>query len=358
MIQRGLAALLVAGALAASPATAPAASAGPTPRQTPRTSWGRPDLSGVWTNATLTRLERDPKLGDRPSLSPAEAAAIEGREAAHVARQSAPTDPAAKVTDLAEGCRDNTGVNCGYNVGWTDPGSTVMRVRGEPRASLLTVPSNGRIPAYRDGRRPALRRGGSGEGGPADNPEQRALGERCILAFGTPSGPVMTSQLYNNNYQFLLTRDALVIVVEMVHDARVIRLDRKAHLPASIRPWMGDSIGWWEGDTLVAETTNFNPGQAFRGADENLKVTERFTRTAKDHVFYQFRVEDPTVWAEPWGGEYEFSPQKGQVYEYACHEGNYALEGILAGARADEAKGGAADAYRNSPRSTASPITR
>jgi hypothetical protein len=270
-------------------------------------------------------------------LTPAEAAAVEGQEAAHVARQSQPTDPNAKVTDLAEGCRDNTGVNCGYNVGWTDPGSTVMRVHGEPRASFITFPANGRVPPSLKGPARPVRRSTS-EGGPADNPEGRSLGERCILAFGTPSGPVMGSQLYNNNYQFLLTKDAFVILVEMVHDARIVRLDRKEHLPKSVRPWMGDSIGWWEGDTLVAETTNFNPRQAYRGADANLKVTERFTRTAPDHVLYQFKVEDPTVWAEPWGGEYEFSTQKGQVYEYACHEGNYALMGILAGARAQEAE--------------------
>jgi hypothetical protein len=335
MISRVLYACLVAGAALAVSATTWAAPAGA--YQPPQTSWGKPDLSGTWTNATLTRLERDPKAGDHLALTPAEAAAVEGREAAHVARQSAPTDPNLKVTDLPEGCRDNTGVNCGYNVGWTDPGSTVMRVKREPRASLITFPANGRIPPNRSGAAPP-RRGSSSEGGPAANPESRSIGERCILGFGAPSGPVMTSQLYNNNYQFVLTKDALVVVVEMVHDARVIRLDRKEHLPKSVRPWMGDSIGWWEGDTLVAETTNYNPRQPYRGADENLKVTERFTRTAKDHILYQFKVEDPTVWAEPWGGEYEFSTQKGQVYEYACHEGNYALPGILAGARAEEAE--------------------
>ena len=337
MISHGLVAGLAGVMLVATPVGAWAAPPKPAAYLAPRTSWGRPDLSGTWTNATLTRLERDPKLGERLVLTPAEAVAIEGKEAAHVARQSQPTDLNAKVTDLPEGCRDNTGVNCGYNVGWTDPGSTVMRVRGEPRASFITFPANGRVPPSRKGPSAAVRRSTS-EGGPADNPAGRSLGERCILAFGTPSGPVMGSQLYNNNYQFLLTKDAFVILVEMVHDARIVRLDRKQHLPASVRPWMGDSIGWWEGNTLVAETTNFNPGQAYRGADANLKVTERFTRTAPDHVLYQFKVEDPTVWAESWGGEYEFSTQKGQVYEYACHEGNYALMGILAGARAQEAE--------------------
>jgi hypothetical protein len=334
MILRGFVVGVAAGMLAAAPLSA--AAGPPGAYSAARTAWGKPDLSGTWTNATLTRLERDPKLGARLVLTPAEAAAIEGKEAAHVARQSQPTDPNAKVTDLPEGCRDNTGVNCGYNVGWTDPGSTVMRVHGEPRASFITFPADGRVPPSLKGPAPVVRRSTS-EGGPADNPEGRSLGERCILAFGTPSGPVMGSQLYNNNYQFLLTKDAFVILVEMVHDARIVRLDRKEHLRKSVRPWMGDSIGWWEGNTLVAETTNFNPRQPYRGADENLKVTERFTRTAPDHILYQFKVEDPTIWAQPWGGEYEFSTQKGQVYEYACHEGNYALPGILAGAREDEA---------------------
>jgi hypothetical protein len=147
----------------------------------------------------------------------------------------------------------------------------------------------------------------------------------------------MLPLLYNNNYQINQSRDEVTILVEMVHDVRHVRLNTKEHLPANIRPWMGDSIGWYEGDTLVVETTNLPRGQQFQGAWEKLKITERFTRTGKDHILYKFTIDDPTVWDAPWGGEYEFTPSKGVVYEYACHEGNYALEGILAGARAEEA---------------------
>jgi hypothetical protein len=174
---------------------------------------------------------------------------------------------------------------------------------------------------------------------PSDNPETRALGERCLLSFGNSSGPVMLPGLYNNTYQVVQTRDQVVIDVEMVHDARIIRLDATQHLPASLRPWMGDSIGHWEGDTLVVETTNFHPEQVFRGASAHLKVTERLTLVGKDRLHYAFWVEDQTVFSQPWGGEYEFARSKGPVYEYACHEGNYGLVGILQGAREEERTG-------------------
>ncbi len=171
-----------------------------------------------------------------------------------------------------------------------------------------------------------------------DNPENHSPGERCLTSFGNSAGPVMAPLMYNNNYQFVQTKDAIAIEVEMVHDVRTIRLNTK-HRTDGVRPWFGDTIGHWDGDTLVTETTNF-PAlqyQSFqRGADANLKVTEKFTRVSKDGILYQFIVEDPTVWAQPWAGEYTFVPTKGLIYEYACHEGNYALEGMLAGARGEE----------------------
>ena len=328
---------LLAGALCTPPALAAGASS---KAMAPRTSFGKPDLTGTWTNASLTALERDTKYGERLVLSPQEVQQIEAEEAAGRAAGDAPTDPKLTIEDLPKDCgRGFTGTNCGYNSGWVDPGWHVMRVDGQPRSSFITSTKNGRVPAMKPEaaqqmqarfRRPAGM-------GPIDNPEQRALGERCLLSFGNSAGPVMLPLLYNNNYQFILTKDELAIVVEMVHDVRHIRLNAKEHLPRHVRPWMGDSIGWWEGDTLVAETTNFHPAQNFRGASENLKVTERFTRKGPDRIHYAFKVEDPTVWNEPWGGEYEFSAQDKPVYEYACHEGNYALEGILAGARAEEA---------------------
>ena len=218
----------------------------------------------------------------------------------------------------------------------------MIRVNGEGRTSMITFPANGRIPARKASAPAAVGARGGGEGGGPDrpgqndNPEGRSLGERCIMSFGASSGPIMQPQLYNNNYQFVQSKDSVAIWVEMVHDVRIIPL-KSEHRTEGVRPYMGDSIGHYEGDTLVVETINFNPKQqSVRGADANLKVTERFTRVGKTRLLYQFKVEDPTVWDQPWGGEYEFLPASGSVYEYACHEGNYGLENILAGAREEE----------------------
>ncbi|MFL5298207.1 MAG: hypothetical protein ACJ798_17655 [Phenylobacterium sp.] len=306
----------------------------------PRAGDGHPDLQGVWTSATVTRLERNPRWGKDLVLSDAETRKIEGQVKAQIDLGNKPTDPNAKVTDLPADCSGGRGANCNYNAAWTDPGSVVMRVRGQPRNGFITTTADGRVPMRPDVKvnafgGPTARRAGN----PSDNPETRALGERCLLSFGNSSGPVMLPGLYNNTYQFVQTRDQVVIDVEMVHDARVVRLNATQHIPASVRPWMGDSIGHWEGDTLVVETTNFHPEQVFRGASEHLKVTERFTPVAKDRLHYAFWVEDPTVFAQPWGGEYEFQRITGQVYEYACHEGNYGLVGILQGAREEDRTG-------------------
>src|SRR5687767_7542583 len=172
--------------------------------------------------------------------------------------------------------------------------------------------------------------------GSYDSYEARSLGERCYLGFGRSAGPPMfPNGWYNNNYLIQQSPDAVAIVVEMVHDTRVIRLNAK-HRADDVRPWFGDSIGWWEGDTLVVETTHIPEAMAYHGAWKDLKVTERFTRVGKDRLRYGFTVEAPSVWEKPWGGEYEFSALKGRVFEYACHEGNYALPGILGGAREEE----------------------
>jgi hypothetical protein len=302
----------------------------------PRTPDGHPDLEGVWTNASLTRLERNRKF-DHLVLTEAEAARIEGRNDALIALGAKPTDPKARVTDLPADCSDGRGTDCNYNAAWTDPGTKVMRVGGQPRSGFITWPADGRVP-LKPGALPGGNRPRSGAG-ISDNPETRALGERCLLGFGGTSGPVMLPVLYNNTYQIVQTKDQLALLVEMDHDVRIVRLNTRQHLPAAIRPWMGDSVGWWDGDTLVIETTNYNPQQTLRGASDHLKVTERLTRVAKDRLHYSFWVEDPTMFTEPWGGEYEFQATKGPIYEYACHEGNYGLVGILSGARAEERTG-------------------
>ena len=304
----------------------------------PRTSWGKPDFEGVWTNSSLTRLERDTAYGNRLEMTPEEVKKLEGERQAIVAQQGAKTDPNASLASVNGSCEVKGytgGPACGYNGAWTDPGDVVMRVGGKPRTSFITSTPDGRVPATKPGIRVADRRAAPATQN--DNPEGRSLGERCLMSFGFSSGPVMQPQLYNSNYQFVQTKDELAIWVEMVHDVRHIRIGAE-HKPGHVRTWMGDTVAHWEGNTLVAETIDFSPQQGFRGADENLKVTEKFTRVKNDRILYQFTVEDPTVWEKPWSGEYEFGTAKGNLYEYACHEGNYGLEGILAGARAEDAE--------------------
>jgi hypothetical protein len=294
------------------------------------------DLQGVWTNASLTSLER-PANFKALTIPEAEAKLFEQRRAAMRATQDLPTDPNAPGPPVAA----DPG---GYNAFWTDPGSTLGRLKGEVRTSWIFDPADGRVP-YSPAGRKALAETLKMARETFSDPEARPLGERCIIGFGSTAGPPMLNVLYNNNYQIVQTPDHVTIVVEMNHDARIIRLGAK-HLPRHIRPWMGDSIGWWEGDTLVVETTNFNPGENLRpyfGAtiyiSENAKVTERFTRVSPTQIHYAFQVEDPAILTQVWRAEMPLNASPGVVYEYACHEGNYSLPGILAGARRDEREG-------------------
>jgi hypothetical protein len=302
----------------------------------PRNAFGQPDLSGVWSNATITRLERDPKYGERLTLTPDEANAIEGASDQRNARLRAKTDQSKKVDDLPECQSGAQGAACGYNAFWTDPGTRLVRIGGVARTSILTAPANGRLPS-RPGSTAARAR--AQLGGNFDNPENRALGERCIVGFGGTSGPPMLPVLYNNHYQIQQTKDAVVIVVEMVHDARIVRLADPRHPPADMRLWMGDSIGHWEGDTLVVETTNLRREEGLRGPTDNMKTVERFTRVSPQQILYQFEIVDPSAFSAPVKGEEALNFTKDKIYEYACHEGNYAMTGILAGARQAEKEG-------------------
>jgi hypothetical protein len=303
--------------------------------QVPRTPWGAPDLQGTWTNASLTSLERDDLFKGKPFLSAAEAAEFERNNlfAQFAAADAKPTDPSVKAQKSSD--------PGGYNAFWLDPGTKLAVVDGQARTSFIVEPANGKVPYTPDGLKAfqAARAGMS-----FDGPERRALGERCLVGFGSTSGPPMLPDVYNNNYQIVQTPDAVMILVEMVHDARIIRMNGK-HLPPAITPWMGDSIGRWEGDTLVVETTNLNPGQkAHYGIKQRFylpptgKVTERFTRVAEKEILYQFTVEDSAAYTQPWKGEVPLVATQDMIYEYACHEGNYALPGILAGAREAEKK--------------------
>jgi len=330
--------LVIAAAPAAAQTQAASATAPPANYKAPRNAFGQPDLAGVWTNATITRLEREARFGDRLALTEQEVAALEGANAKVFAKHAEPTKADTKVDDLPACPSGSTGPTCGYNMFWVDPGTQIMRVKGQPRTSIIVEPKNGQLPLTREAVERARSRQGNAQVGNFDGPERRPLAERCIVAFGSSSGPPMLPVLYNNHYQIVQSKDEVMILIEMVHDARFIRLNGK-HQPGHVKQWMGDSVGRWEGDTLVVETINIRPEQAFRAATENLKVIERFTRVSPTEINYQFELIDPATFSTPVKGEEAWRAAKGPVHEYACHEGNYALPGILAGAREEEKKG-------------------
>ena len=315
-----------------------------------RNAQGQPDLSGHWTNATMTPITRNRRHADKATLTDVEARQMEKIWGEALAASDAPTDPDVSVENLKDTAAEKKllelrpdfgaagGDTGGYNSFWLDPGANVMRVNGQYRTSILTTP-NGLPPARKAGAPAPV---GMGYRDVYDSHETRNLGERCIMGFGSNAGPPMLANgYYNNGYYILQTPTAVAIQVEMIHEVRNVRLNSR-HRTDGVRPWMGDSIGRYEGDTLVVETTNIPERQAFMGAWKNLKVTERFTRVSPSRLNYQFQIEDPDTWATAWGGEYNFAPMNGVIYEYACHEGNYSLPGILGGARKQEADARAA----------------
>ncbi len=308
---------------------ASAAMAGAEAWKHPRMSWGAPDLQGTWTNATITGLERPDEL-ENLVLTPLEASQIENGTA----------DFMASIDEVPEGELESGADVGGYNTFWMDPGKRLARVRGEIRSSLIVDPPDGELPYSLRGWSYLLRRYWQLRN--MDNPETRLLGQRCIVGFGSTGGPPMLPVLYNNHYQIVQSPGFVMILVEMNHDARIIRIDGE-RLPVPIRPWLGDSIGHWEGDTLVVETTQFNPGQSLRASlrhqiymSPDAKVVERFTRIGPREILYKFSVEDPSVFTQVWRGEVPMLAADGQIYEYACHEGNYSLTGVLAGAREED----------------------
>ncbi len=305
------------------------------------------DLSGTYDVATLTPLQRPAAFGDNLYLTKAQADEFAERDKAREAEDQEQSNPDREAPpeggDGSAGAAGNVG---GYNAFWIDNGDQVFTVDGKFRTSIITSPKNGRRPEYTQaGRERAMRRASlfpANDGratwvheegpGPYDNMEQRPLAERCILGFGPVAGPPVVPALYNNLKRIIQTDEYVMILAEMVHDARVIRLNSE-HRPDNMRSWLGDSIGWWEGDTLVVETTHFKARPALGQASGNLKVTEWFSRTDDKTLHYRFRVEDPTVWTEPWEGDYPWPATDSKVFEYACHEGNYALGNIMRGAR-------------------------
>ncbi len=318
----------------------------------PRTRDGHPDLQGTYDLATLTPLERP--AGAKEVLTAEEAAKLEKEVVDRNRLLALPsrTDRGAPPLggDGSKGPAGNVG---GYNTFWLDPGSHYTTINGQRRTSIIVDPPDGRVPPLtpearqRNAARQVTvtsdqqsRENDPGYEGPGayDDPERRPLGERCLLGFASTSGPpALPNYFYNNLHQIVQAPKYVMILTEMVHDARIVRLDGE-HLPKTIRKWMGDSIGRWEGDTLVVDTTNFTDQTRFRGSSEDLHVVERFTRIDAKSLLYRFTVEDPTSWAKPWTGEYVWPATKDLMYEYACHEGNYALGDILRGARAKDAE--------------------
>jgi len=341
---------LAASGLAHAQTTAVPAAVDPA-YKAPRTSFGQPDMQNVWSNASLTPLTRPPALGARMTYSEDEVKRLEDQVAVEIAEGDAPTDPnapadfVAKTTSERPEFKAAGGAVGGYNRGWLDPGNSVMRVNGVGRTSVLTTP-NGQFPPRKPGAAVAPAPQMPPGSGAFDSYERRSAGERCIVSFGRNGGPPMLANgFYNNNYQIVQTPDYVTIIVEMNHDARIVRLNAK-HRTDDVRPYFGDSIGWWDGDTLVVETTHIPRSQQFAGSWENLKVTERFKRVGDERLYYSFSVEDPTMWEKPWGGEYEFHPLGAPLFEYACHEGNHALPGILTGERMIEAEAAKAAAAK------------
>lgn len=300
--------------------------------QQAKTWFGDPDLQGVWTNASLTTLER-PDYFDSLEISEEQVIAAKNNSE----RFNEALDNPYETGETPESGGDVGG----YNVAWMDPGNDFIKLNGKYRSSIITYPENGKLP--RRLTRWAIE-------GPsiyrmftrADHPEERSLGERCIVGFGSSGGPPMLNVLYNNHYQIVQSPGYVMIMVEMNHDARIIRLNSD-HNPDNMKPWLGDSVGWWEGETLVVKTINHHPQQKFRAAIrhqilmmEEAEVIERFTRTSANEILYQFEVNDKKAYRETWKGEMPLRSTNSKMYEYACHEGNYAMANILAGARAEE----------------------
>jgi len=299
----------------------------------PRTPDGQPDLQGFWNNSTLTPLERPRELAGKQVLTEEEAAEYQKR----LLEEADAPNPEAAGTPL--------GLQAGRSLGssWFERGKLV----DSRRTSLIVDPPDGRVPPMTPAaQKLAAARAQERKLHPADGPEDRSLSERCLL-WGV-AGPPMLPTGYNSNYQIVQGPGYVMILVEMIHDVRLIPLDGRPHLAPGIHQWLGDSRGHWEGNTLVVDTTNFNDKTAFRGSGENLHLVERFTRTDAETIRYEFTVDDPATFTKPWTAEIPMRKVSGPIYEYACSEGNYSLADILKGARAEEKRAAGEPSNRGS----------
>lgn len=332
----------IAAVLAFGLAFGSAAQGADKPYAPPRTSYGKPDLTGVWSNASVTNLTRAPGVA---SL------VVDQAQAAKLAKDS-PFQKLAQAEEGPSNFDDNLlkdgNSDRGYNTFWIDPGQSLANVKGQFRTSWIVEPANGQLPLSDAGKKLLGEYRSERQKNLFAGPEFLPVSERCLIGFTGAGGPGMLNTIYNNNYQIVETPDAVVIDVEMVHDARVVPLfkDKAAalahHRPASMKMWLGDSVGWWDGDTLTIDTVNVNPEEGRTGPiylSEKGRVTERFTRVSATQILYEFQVDDPIYYTQPWRAEMSLNSRKERVFEYACHEGNYAMAGILGGARAQEAQG-------------------
>ena len=291
----------------------------------PRTPDGKPDLQGVWANNNATPVERPAALAGKPLLTDAEVAALKAKAGELFSGEGDAAFGDDVFTAIVSGAKKFTSSDAGtgnYNQFW------IADRDFDNRTSLITDPPDGRIPsltAEAKKRVPAENVRGF------DGPESRSLSERCIT-YGAPR----IQAAYNSYYQIFQTRDTVVILMEMIHDARIIPLDGRRHVGDNIRQLLGDSVGHWDGDTLVVDTTNYSPKSNFRGSHQNLHVIERFTRVSPNRIDYQITLNDPTTWVMPWTLMIPLKKTNEEIYEYACHESNEAMVGILSGARAKE----------------------
>ena len=300
----------------------------------PRMADGTPKFEGIWSKASLTGLER-PAQFDALVIPPEKARAFEARMANMKEERNAPSDPNEGAPEVG-----GAGVG-GYNSFWIDNGTGFGVVDGEYRSSWIVDPADGKVPYSEDGWKradAAITQSWDNY----DDPEVRSAAERCTVGYGSTGTPPMLNVLYNNHIQFYQSSEVISLLVEMNHNARMIRMDTDFR-PAAMRQWMGDSVGNWEGDTLVVKTTNFHPDISQRSSqaqkfymEPDTLVEERFTRVADDVIFYEYTVTDPDLFTQPWKGEMPLWRAEGPIYEYACHEANYSLPGILAGARREE----------------------
>jgi hypothetical protein len=292
----------------------------PTKWTASRTPDGQPDLQGFWTNTTFIPLER-PKNITKEFYTREEAIEIAKGVAEVEAAQTIPGTIPDVHYDFTQFALDRSQGPLAFNL----------------RTSLIVDPPDGKIPPMTaEGQKRVAERAEARRrmGGPTDAVQNQSLGARCIIV--DRAGPPMLAGAYNNNYQIVQTPGYVMILVEMNHDARVIPLDGRSHLPQNVREWMGSSRGRWDGDTLVVETTNFNGRNPFRGSSEHMRLIERFTRVDEDTIIYTFTVDDPATWTRPWSAELPMKKTVGPLFEHACHEGNYGLYNTLAGARADD----------------------